>query len=154
METLILTLTGKENTGIVASAMKTYEALSFYYNNRLATSLEDLETLAGMDEDFLEIYYQDVNAIRDKIEYLKRLRTASKDEVKQKIHRLLIPSKVICGQSVSMLSNTYTNRAVQLLNAIDEEDFIMQYKQQIMIVMLLLVSAYFYINRFSYIKNF
>ena len=122
METLILTLTGKENTGIVASAMKTYEALSFYYNNRLATSLEDLETLAGMDEDFLEIYYQDVNAIRDKVNYLKSLRTASKDEVKQKIHRLLIPSKVICGQSVSMLSNTYTDRTVQLLNAIDEEE--------------------------------
>jgi hypothetical protein len=35
METLILTLTGKENVGIVASAMKTFEALSFYFNKKI-----------------------------------------------------------------------------------------------------------------------
>jgi len=35
METLILTLTGKENVGIVASAMKTFEALSYFFNHRI-----------------------------------------------------------------------------------------------------------------------
>jgi len=36
IRSLILTLSGKQNTGIVASAMKTFEAMSQYYYNVLA----------------------------------------------------------------------------------------------------------------------
>jgi predicted amino acid-binding ACT domain protein len=36
MHQLILTITGKENVGIVASAMKVFEAMSHYYNKILS----------------------------------------------------------------------------------------------------------------------
>lgn len=40
MEKIILTLSGKQNTGIVASAMKTFEAMSQYYYDILAQGTE------------------------------------------------------------------------------------------------------------------
>ena len=41
IRSLILTLSGKQNTGIVASAMKTFEAISQYYYNILALGSEE-----------------------------------------------------------------------------------------------------------------
>lgn len=41
IRSLILTLSGKQNTGIVASAMKTFEAMSQYYYNVLALGSEE-----------------------------------------------------------------------------------------------------------------
>lgn len=45
METLVLTLTGKENTGIAASAMKIFEALTHYYNTVLQTKPNEADKL-------------------------------------------------------------------------------------------------------------
>jgi hypothetical protein len=46
MHQLVLTLTGKENVGIVASAMKVFEAMSHHYNKTLSEgSLEEQKRL-------------------------------------------------------------------------------------------------------------
>jgi len=46
MHQLVLTLTGKQNVGIVASAMKVFEAMSHYYYKTLANgTLEEQERL-------------------------------------------------------------------------------------------------------------
>lgn len=51
IEMLRLTLTGKENTGIMASGMKVFEAISQYYYNILNSgTLEEMELLAFTDK--------------------------------------------------------------------------------------------------------
>lgn len=81
METLILTLTGKDNTGIVASAMKTYEALSFYFNHRTQTIIDNFNN---------GLYTQ--------------------TEVSLRANQLMFHDLDICGQVVNILSNTWTDR--------------------------------------------
>lgn len=81
LETLILTLTGKENVGIVASAMKTFEALSFYYYKNMRDC-----AIAQARED------------SDKV-----------NEISRKLLFKPGQGKKICGRVVNLLANTYTD---------------------------------------------
>lgn len=84
MNAIILTLTGKDNVGIVASAMKTFEALSFYTNKVLKQALNSNNS-------------KDVNRIVDSV-------------ILGKDHEGL----TICGQKILLLANSYVNgRAIR-----------------------------------------
>lgn len=84
MNAIILTLTGKDNVGIVASAMKTFEALSFYVNNTLKQSLQSDSS----------------KELNDKLKFV----------MLGKEHDGL----TVCGQKVLLLANSYVNgRAIK-----------------------------------------
>lgn len=78
IETLLLTLTGKENTGIVASAMKVYEALSYQFNH-------DVKRIIDL--------YKNGN-IKEAHELISKI--------------LFPKGLTVCGVSPSLLSNTFT----------------------------------------------
>lgn len=87
LEMLILTLTGKENVGIVASAMKTFEALSYYYYKNLRDCIKLAKE--GNEEEALK--------------KASRLLFNGKD------------GKQICGKVLNLLANTYTDEDITSL---------------------------------------